>query len=515
MRQTVREIFEEGKAHHQAGRLAQAEVCYRQALASDPAQIEALQFLGVIASQVGKHDLAVQWISRAVAARPTVAPFHNNLGTAYRAAGNNERAAECYRKSIQLDPALADGFLNLVKLLLDEGELNEALAVYREAIERGHETLPILERLIAALERESRFDELLALERAALRNRPADAGLLTLLGNSLHAAGRLREALRCYEEVLALDPQVPQSHWNRALMLLTLGDYPAGWKEYEWRWQCSNFPYKRQKFPQPVWDGSDLTGKTILLDGEGGFGDIIQIVRYARLLAERGPRVIVGCPPELKELLQTVEGVHQILTKGDPLPAFDVQLPMFSCPLRFGTTLETIPNSVPYIVANPDRVEQAAGQVRTIESVRHVGLVWCGRSMPYPNRSCPLAACAPLFDVPNVQFHSLQRDEGRSELSAAPPSWKMIDHGDEMKDFADTAAIIAHLDLVITIDSAAAHLAGAMAKPVWVMLPVSADWRWMNDRDDCPWYPTMKLFRQSSLADWAGVTQRVAAALRA
>jgi tetratricopeptide (TPR) repeat protein len=515
MRQTVTDIVNQGRAHHQAGRLQQAEACYRQALASDPAQMDALQLLGVIAAQVGKHDLAVQWISKAVAARPNVAAFHNNLGTAYRGAGDNQRAIDCYRKSIQLDPALADGFSNLVKTLIDQRQLDEAVAAYAEAVERGHQTLPMLEQIIAALEAESRFDQAIALVCAALEKQPKDAAMLTLLGNVLHASGRLHEALRCYEQVLEIDPTVPQSHWNRALMLLTLGEYPEGWKEYEWRWKCANFPYNRQQFPQPVWDGSDLGGKTILLDGEGGFGDIIQLVRYARLLADRGLRVILGCPPELKELLQTVAGVHQILTKGDALPAFDVQVPMFSCPLRFGTTLETIPNAGPYISADPDRAGRIAGRIRARENVRHVGLVWCGRSMPYPNRSCPLSACAPLFGVPNIQIHSLQRDEGRAELAAAASTWNVIDHGDAMKDFADTAAIISNLDLVITIDSAAAHLAGAMGKPVWVMLPYSADWRWMNDRDDCPWYPMMKLFRQSSVGDWAGVTQRVAAALAA
>ncbi len=513
MPQSVNEIISQGMAHHQAGRLGQAEACYREALAREPARPDAVQLLGVIAHQAGKHDLAIQWIGSAVAACPTIAAYRNNLGTACRGAGQLQRAIECYRKSIELDPTLADAFLNLTILLADQGQVDDAMLVFHEMARHGHDTAEPMSALVAALDREFRFDESIAIERAALTKRPGDMTLLTLLGNSLHAAGQMHEALACYEEVLARAPQNPESHWNRALMLLTLGDYAQGWREYEWRWQCVNFPYKRQQFPQPIWDGSDPAGRTILLDSEGGFGDIIQFVRYARLLADRGVRIILGCPPELKELLRTVDGVHEILTKGDPLPQFDLQFQLLGCPLKFEATLETIPKSVPYIAAAPDRVARFRGQMQTGQGVCHLGLVWCGRSMPYPNRSCPLALCRPLFDVPNVRFHSLQRDDGRAELSTAPKSWDLINHAEEMGDFADTAAIIANLDLVITIDSAVAHLAGAMGKPVWVMLPYSADWRWMIDRDDCPWYPTMRLFRQSAIGDWEGVTRRVAAAL--
>jgi Flp pilus assembly protein TadD len=314
MRQTINDIVEQGKAHHRAGRLAQAEACYRQALASDPAQTDALQLMGVIAAQVGKHDLAVQWIGQAVAARPNIGSYHNNLGTAYRGAGNRQRAIECYRRSIEVDPALADGFHNLVRVLIDDRQLDEAITVFCDASERGHAAGPTVELLAAELQRESRFDDAIALVRLGLSRQPNDSAMLTLLGNLLHASGRLHEALQCYDKVLELDPTIPQSHWNRALMLLTLGDYERGWQEYEWRWRCSNFPYQRQPFPQPSWDGSDLSGKTILLDGEGGFGDIIQCVRYAKLLAERGAKVIVGCPPELKDLLKTVDGVNQLPT---------------------------------------------------------------------------------------------------------------------------------------------------------------------------------------------------------
>jgi tetratricopeptide (TPR) repeat protein len=482
--QQTEQLLQQGIAHHQAGRLPEAEACYRAVLARDPRRVDALHFLGVIAHQVGKNDLALQLITQAVAACPAIAAFHNNLGTVHRSMGQLDKAIANYRRSIELDPTSRDAFLNLLGVLIDQGHLPEAKAVFQEASRLGHD--------------------------ASSRS----AALATLEGNQLHAEGRLRGALECHERALAANPQIPQLHWNRALMLLTLGDYAEGWKEYEWRWQCNNFPYQRQPFPQPTWDGSDLPGKRLFLDSEGGFGDIIQFVRYARLLADRGAYVILGCPPEIKDLLRAVDGIHQIITRGDSLPQFDLQLPLLTCPLRFGTTLETIPNPGPYITVAADRAESFRQAIRGDAGEKQVGLVWAGRSMPYPNRTCPLADCAPLFDVEGVRFHSLQRDDGLAELSQAPKQWNIIDHARALRDFCDTAAVIANLDLVITIDSAVAHLAGAMGKPTRVLLPLSADWRWGTDRTDCPWYPTMRLFRQTTAGDWRGVTERVAAAVR-
>jgi hypothetical protein len=483
MTQDINHLVQQGLAHHQAGRLADAEALYRTALSRDPNRIDAMQLLGLIACQVGRNDAAVELIGAAVRAWPTNALFHNNLGTAYRGLGQLDHAITCYRRSIELDNTDASVFMNLLRSLIDEHRLEEAIAIRDQAAHLGHDTAS------------------------------QSAALLALEGNQLHADGHLNEALKCHETALAISPEIPQLHWNRALMLLTLGDYLEGWKEYEWRFQCDNFPYKRQKFPQPMWDGSDLSGKRLFLDAEGGFGDIIQFVRYAKLLADLGAVVIVGCPPEVKEILRTVAGVHQIITKGDPLPEFDLQLPLLSCPARFGTTLETIPNPGAYITARPERAALFRKAIRGDKSERQIGLVWAGRSMPYPNRTCPLANCQPLFDLQGMRFHSLQRDDGIAELASAPKSWNLVNHAVELIDFSATAAIVENLDLVITIDSGVAHLAGSMGKPVFVMLPFSADWRWGTERHDCPWYPAMRLFRQPKAGDWRSVTELVATAL--
>jgi tetratricopeptide (TPR) repeat protein len=515
MQPSVNQLLQEGVGHHQAGRLSEAEQCYQQILVRQPGHVDAVQLLGVIAHQAGRHDLAIDWIGRAITLNPNVPAFHNNLGEAHRAAGNLDQAATCYRRAIALERTSPDARANLIRALMQQQNQAEALAEIWSAFDLGQDVVQILIDIIVGLTGEFKFDQAMALARAAMAKRPQDARLLVVLGNTLHAAGQLDESLTAYHQALEILPESGEAHWNKALVLLTRGDYLSGWKEYEWRWRCANFPYKRQDFGKPFWDGSDLRDKTVLLDSEGGFGDIIQFVRYARLLAERGGRVVLGCPPELKELLKSVAGVDQIVTRGETLPPLDFQLPLLTCPLRFGTTLETIPSPGSYIAASPQRValftERFSGQGSGLQ----VGLVWCGRNMPYPNRSCPLSQCAPLFEIPGIQFHSLQRDDGRAELASALANWRIVDHGDALKDFSDTAAVIAHLDLVITIDSAVAHLAGAMGKPVWVMVPHSPDWRWMMERDDCAWYPTMKLYRQAGPNQWSAVTTRVAAALRA
>jgi Flp pilus assembly protein TadD len=501
-------------ALHSAGKLAEAEAQYRALLGREPNNVDALHLLGVLASQCGKQEQAIALINRAIAGRPQEAAFYANLGEAFRALGRLDPAIAQYRRAIELQPGLTPPYMNYARALRAQNKVAEAVNVLLTGLSRG---LPLQDELIAVaatFDAQYRFDEALAIYREGLARRPGDERLTVAMGNTLHAAGRFSESLECYDEVLLRLPDIAEAHWNKALVLLTLGNYQQGWKEYEWRWRCPGFPYKRQNFPQPIWDGQDLSGRTLLLDAEGGFGDIMQFVRYAKIFAGRGARVIVGSPPELKALLQRVEGVSEVISKGDRLPAFDFQLQLLGCPMRLETTLATIPIGIPYLSAPPEKVEGVRSSIREESGAMQVGFVWCGRSMPYPNRSSPLKAWAPLFDVPGVRFHSLQRDEGIAELKAAPPDWRLVDHSQELRDFTDTAAIVATLDLVISIDSGVAHLAGAMGKPTWVMLPFSADWRWMSDREDCPWYPTVRLFRQSQAGQWDDVAAKAADALR-
>jgi hypothetical protein len=279
-----------------------------------------------------------------------------------------------------------------------------------------------------------------------------------------------------------------------------VGDFENGWREYEWRWKVRSLSTPRP-FTQPQWNGSDITGKTILIYCEQGSGDAIQFVRYAPRVTARGAKVLLECPRELQRLFQRVSGAETVCIEGDPLPPFDLHCPVVSLPLAFGTTLQTIPANVPYLWGDGSRkLEQ--GQ-------RHIGLVWAGnpRHKNDRNRSMALKDLAPLSRV-KATLHSLQVGPAQAQIREVS-ELKLIDHAPELKDFADTAALIEALDLVITVDTSVAHLAGAMGKAVWLLLPLVPEWRWMLQRGDSPWYPTMRLFRQTAAKDWAGVVSRV------
>jgi hypothetical protein len=267
-------------------------------------------------------------------------------------------------------------------------------------------------------------------------------------------------------------------------------------------------------FAQPAWNGLPLRGETIFLFSEQGLGDAIQFVRYAPLLIERGAgRVIVECDPSLLTLLKTVPGVFDVVATNTSPPSFDLHCPLASLPYRCGTTADTIPNRVPYLFADPQRTARWREQLRLTRYLINVGLVWAGRPHPNPNRSCRLADLAPLASIPNVRFVSLQLNR-REEASQGFAGAKVEDPTADIHDFADTAALMSALDLILSIDTSAAHLAGALARPVWTVHPHVTDWRWFIDRDDSPWYPTMRVFRQTNPGDWNGVFARVADALR-
>jgi hypothetical protein len=290
---------------------------------------------------------------------------------------------------------------------------------------------------------------------------------------------------------------------------LLLGDYPNGWRGYETRWRIpESFPPR--DFRQPVWDGSDISGKTVLLHAEQGFGDTIQFCRYAPLVAERGATVIVECQPPLAALLQTLAGVKQVVPRGEPLPDFDLQCPLLGLPLRFGTTVETTPARVPYLHADEQRVARWREKIGQGDGLR-VGIAWAGAA-GYGNdqrRSLTLSSFAPLAQIEGIRWYSLQKGDAAKQAEHPRQGMHLFDFTSDLNDFADTAALIANLDLLICVDTAVAHLGGALGKPVWTMLPFCPDWRWMLGREDSPWYPTMRLFRQPTRGDWLSVMQRI------
>jgi tetratricopeptide (TPR) repeat protein len=528
--------------HHTAGQLQEAEQIYRQVLAVAPNHPDALHLLGVIALQAGRADVAIDFINRAIAVRPA-AGFYSNLSEAYRKSGRFGEAESSARRSIALDPRNAPAHANLGATLADQEKYDEAETELRavleidpnlsialtnlgnvckakgrldEAIELGRRSIALdpnnalgHNNLGASLEKKELPVEAEAEYRKAIQLDPRRPEVYVNLGNLLYQQHHHDDALRIWEQAIAVDAKHDNAHWNIALALLARGDFERGWPMHERRFKCTDSRKYLRSYDMPLWTGFDLAGKTILLYPEQGYGDVVMFARFAAPLAERGAKVILHMPTELIELMRGVDGVENVFGPKDELPPFDTHLPLLSVPAVLHTTMKTLPAKVPYAHVDAERKRQWASRIVSPEGNKKVGLVFRGRAVPDPRRSCPFTALLPLADIPGVTFFSLQMGEGAAELSAAPSHMRLIDVHEPIHDFADTAAAIANLDLLITIDTAAAHVAGAIGAPVWTMLPFAADYRWMHDRDDSPWYPTMKLFRQSKRNDWSDVVGRI------
>jgi tetratricopeptide (TPR) repeat protein len=480
----------QGRASHEAGDFAAAEGYYRQVLDEQPDQADALHRLGEIEALRQNNEHAAGLLRRAISIDGAKAQFHFALGCVQQASGERTEAAGCYRRALALDPSHAAAHINLGCLLQAGSEIAGA----------------------GGAPAQRAFDEALLHFRAATEIAPEGPDGWINLGYALERQGELADARRCYDRALALDPHLIEPRFNRSLVLLAQGDYPEGWKDYEWRWQASGYP--RPAFAQGEWDGRPLNGETVLLYTEQGFGDAIQFVRYAAAVAARGARVVVRCQPELQRLLRTVPGVSRTL-EPDQTTEFDLHCALLSLPRALGTTIDTIPAQVPYILPDPALASEWRVRLRDDPPGVKVGVVWASHSM-MPNaalKSTTPSVFAPLREVGGVRFYSLQTGASGRQAAAAGPL-RLIDHTGRIGDFSDTAALIANLDLIVTVDTAVAHLAGAMDKPVWTMLRHAPDWRWYPDARESKWYPSMRLYRQRIRGDWAGVCDEIAKDLR-
>jgi len=629
---TIDEILQLAVAHHQAGRFGEAEKRYQQILAQTPDHPDALHLLGVVAAQTSRREMAINLITRAIAVRPTAREYYSNLGNVLRESGMLEEAVAAYRRAIENKPDSAEDYQHLGGAYSRLGQLGAAINAYRQAFRlkpnspeihnefrealaagiaaarqsvqrhpldvEAHFQLGRLLReigdsaaAIAALETALRinpnrpdieseigvafdlagqFDKAIAAHHRALRINPHFAEAHFNLGHAYSEMGRFDESLAGYSEAVHLKPDWPDAHWNLALALLLRGDFKRGWAEYEWRWRLPGSPSITHNVTQPMWDGGDLSGKTLLLRPEQGFGDTIQFIRYAPLLARRGGRLLLTSQPELSRLFQCMPEIQQV--PSSPQLQFDFHCPLMRLPLIFGTTLgdetgdtsahdesrladplaghfvglgdivpeetkrlaseaakrETehlngtsdaavtkIPANIPYLKADSALVEAWGARLGSANGRLRVGLAWAGLPSHQNdrNRSMTLSMLAPLARVAGVDFFSLQKGPASSQAANPPPGMRLIDFTADLKDFADTAALMAHLDLIIAIDTSVVHLAGALGKTVWTLLPFKPDWRWLSDREDSPWYPTMRLFRQKSRGAWSEVIERVTQAL--
>jgi tetratricopeptide (TPR) repeat protein len=516
--QQIQAVVDHAIRLHQAGRVVEAEKIYREVLRREPNQPDALHLLGLIAHHVGHAGAAELLMRRAIGVAPGVPLYHLNLAKVYRGAGHPTEALASVDRAVALDARFAEAHIERSACLLALRRPSEAEIAARRAVSLRPSDPQALGALGNALAEQGRMDQAIIEYRAALEEHPQHAETLNNLGESLRKVGQYEEAERHLRESVRLAPQVGDGHFNLSLLLLAHGRLEEGWAEYEWRWrQIGVHP---PRFEQPAWDGAPLDGKSILLYGEQGLGDVIQFVRYAPLVQRerRARKVIVQCQPALMSLVKTVEGVAAVIagdTPAEAMPAFDVHCALASLPHRFGTTIETIPNQCPYVSADSAHVRAWRERLKLTSDVRNIGLVWAGSATHRNdrNRSCRLADLAPLAKIRGVRWFSLQLGDAAQQLASSPAGMTIEDPTDGLRDFADTAALMEALDLTITVDTAPAHLAGALARPVWVMLPSVPDFRWLLDRGDSPWYPAMRLFRQRSAGDWSGVMLEVVQAL--
>ncbi len=390
--------------------------------------------------------------------------------------------------------------------LHDNARYDDALALYDEALGRWPTLALIWNNRGNTLLEMGFFDQAIKSYQQALQLAPSLHDSRVALATCLQAQGEIQQALVECARVLKVSPDHAEAHWNYALLLLLQGNYAAGFREYEWRWKKRRFSSPQRQFAEPRWSGGDPAGRTILVYAEQGLGDTIQFCRYLPLLVERGARVLFECHPQLVALMKTLGNGVEVVPFGSTLPAFDVQAPLLSLPYLFGTIMETIPTQIPYLTAPADRLPFWQSVVP--QGGRRIGLCWAGKAYPDPARRCPPGFLAPLARIPGVSWISLQMAE-----KEFPPPFALNDLTMLVQDFADTAALLEPLELVITIDTAVAHLAGALGKKTWLLLPFAPDWRWGLARQDCPWYPTARLFRQPSAGDWDSVVTAVATAL--
>ncbi|MDR3438543.1 tetratricopeptide repeat protein [Telmatospirillum sp.] len=549
-------MLAQARVFHQAGRDQEAEPLCRRLLANEPDQPAVLHLLGLILARLGRPDEAVAALRNAIALdgddadvhfdlgvvlqshgrpmdaerayrsvlalRPDHAMALNNLGNALRDQGRQEEAAEAFRTALRWKPDYAEAYFNFGILRHKVGRLAEAIEAYRGALALKPDFPGAQTNLGAALQELGRLQEAETVHRAAVTRWPQDPTVQQNFGVMLTRLRRPSDAAAAFHQALRHSPDYATAHVNLAHALLLGGDFAAGWREYEWRWKGGVDGLMPLAYSQPLWQGEDIAGRTVLLYAEQGLGDSLQFARFAESIAARGGRVVLQVQPSLQRLLATVPGVAETIASEDTPPPFDVHLPMMSAPFVLGTTLTTIPAKIPYVTPDAEAVETWRRRLSHLAGTK-IGLVWGGSPRKHDirlqatdrRRSMALSTLSRLLATRGATFVSLQKGEPAAEIADLAAELRPLDLMDEVADFADTAALVANLDLVISVDTSVVHLAGAMGKPVWLLSRFDGCWRWLMDRDDSPWYPSLRIFHQSEPENWQEVVERVQRALEA
>jgi len=512
---SIAETLQTGLDHHRAGRLLEAEHFYRRVLEAHPRHAGAFHLLGLIAFQVGKHELALQLVSDAARIDAYHPPYRVDLGEIHQAMGNIPEAIQCYEHALRLDSELAATHNSLGLLYESQGNLSAAMTSFRTALEINPQNAAACRNVGTVLQAQGNVIEAQEAYEQSARLAPDDALTYFCLGTAMQEQGRLLEAIACYQKAVRQRPDLEDGSFQLATARLALGDYANGWPGFElfYRQHYVDTP------PLPKWSGANLEGRPIWIHAHYGLADILQFIRYVPLVSQRGGTVFLDVDPLLAPLL-TQSGFENLIVADDPPPKCDGEVHLMSLPQIFKTTVESIPAPTAYLTANPQLVKHWREKLKAIQGFK-VGICWQGNPA-HPlerRRSVPLLEFAPLARVANVSLISLQKHFGLEQLPEIEGQFRVVTLDEPRDDanglFMDTAAIMANLDLVITADTATAHLAGALGVNTWLALSVASDWRWLRDREDSPWYPTLRLFRQSTLGDWSDVFERMAAELSA
>lgn len=555
--QQLDHMLRQAVALQQNGALAEAEELYREILELKPRHFDALQLLGSLALQAGRVQEGIEFLKKALAINAKQAPLHSNLAYALNALQRFDEALASADRALALQSGFPDALNNRGNAQAGLNLPLEALNSFDRALASAPDFAPawnnracVLRDLGRAADALASCDHAIALQpgypdawsnrgnalsdlnrphearesyQRALELAPAFADAWNNLGLTQVDLNEHAQALHSYERALAVNPAAAETHWNRSLCLLQLGQLEAGWAEYEWRWERSRIKASRRTFAQPLWLGDfSINGKTILLHAEQGLGDTLQFCRYAKTVSKLGAKVVLEVPRELMRLMSTLDGVNQLIEAGHALPPFDCHCPLLSLPLACKTDLASIPSKTPYLFADSQASREWHERIAApTQKCLNVGLVWAGGNRPHvaelrkndARRSITFERLAPILDVPNVRFFSLQKGPAARQLQHDDSHLDVIDYTEELDDFADTAALVANLDLVISVDTSTAHLAGALDKPVWILNRFDTCWRWMLERTDTPWYAQAKLFRQPALGDWDSVIRNVRDAL--
>lgn len=504
------------------GRAAEATADFLRAIVLDPDGIEPLNNLGRALCLMGRIGEAERILRRAVVLGPDHAQPYTNLGAVLIGDGRLEEGLVACARSLAIAPGNPEGENNLGNVLMELERPDEAMAAFGRALALMPAFPEACTNLSGALIDAGRCAEAVRACERAIALSPEDSRAYNNLGNALRGEGRLAPAARAFARALALAPRDADIHYNASAVLLTQGRLGEGWAEFEWRKRTDRSAFRNDPLPGPEWDGGPLQGRTLLLYAEQGLGDVLQFCRFAPLIAARaGGPVLIRVYPSLVRLLAGLPGIAACLSTDDPLPAYDCHLPLMSIPHRLGVDLATIPADGPYLHADPAAVAGWRDRLAGEAGIK-VGLVWAGDPRAHQRgahlmdrrRSLPLSAFGPLFRVPGVHWISLQK--GAAVTQAGDPAFfgLMFDPMAEIDDFADTAALVSTLDLVVSVDTSVAHLAGALGRPVWILSRFDGCWRWLEGRDDSPWYPTARLYRQPAWGDWAPTLDAIERDLR-